>query len=85
MSEYKYTSELRYDFKTEEKAKISANSLMADDDLKPEEDISTFEADGRFLVFKSKAISPKFLKKAITTTIPSIELVEQTINEFAID
>ena len=80
-----FSAELRYDFKTPEKAHIAASSMRADDDLKPEESLSTFEADGQFLVFKIQAKGPKYLKKAITTTIPSIELIEQTINEFSLD
>lgn len=80
-----FSAVLRYDFKTEEKARIAVTSLLASDDLKPEESTSTFEAEGQFLVFRVQAKGPKPLKKAINTTIPSIELIEQTINAFALD
>ena len=83
--DFGYSAELRYDFKTPEKAAIAATSMRADEDLKPEESLSVFSSDGQFLVFQIQARSSKFLKKAITTTVPSIELIEQTINAFALD
>ena len=76
---------LRFDFGSEEHAVIAARSLSVDDDLKPHESKSTFTADGTALVFEAVADSPKHLKKAITTTIPSIELIEQTIRELPLE
>lgn len=82
---YLHSATLRFDFKTPKHAQIAANSLNVDDDLKPEESTSDFFVDGKFLVFEIKASSPKNLKKTINTAIPSIMLIEQTINEFAFD
>ena len=83
--DYLYSATIRFDFKTPKHAQIAANSLNVDDDLKPEESTSDFSVDGQFLVFDVKATSPKNLKKAINTTTPSIMLIENTINEFALD
>lgn len=82
---YKHSAVLRFDFKTPEHAQIAANSMNVDDDLKPEESTANFSVDGHSMVFEVHASSIKFLKKAIGTTISSIMLVEQTINEFALD
>ncbi|EAY00574.1 hypothetical protein TVAG_357800 [Trichomonas vaginalis G3] len=83
--DFPYFAELRFDFKTSEYARIAANSLLASDDLKPDESTSIFDTDGQYMVFTAKARGPKFLKKLINTTLPSIELIEQTINELAIE
>jgi hypothetical protein len=79
------TATLRFDFKTPGHAVIAARSLSVGDDLKPTESTSTFSTAGSFLVFDVAATSAKHLKKAITTTLPSIELIEQIITEFAIN
>jgi tRNA threonylcarbamoyladenosine modification (KEOPS) complex Pcc1 subunit len=83
--DFKHSAALRFDFKTPEHAVIAARSMSVDEDLKPNESTSTFAAVDNFLVLEVRAASPKFLKKAITTTLPSVELIEQTINEFALD
>lgn len=85
MTNYIHFATLRFDFKTPKHAQIAANTLNVDDDLKPEESTSDFTTDGKFLVFDIKASSPKNLKKTINTAIPSIMLIEQTINDFALD
>lgn len=84
-NDYPFTAVLKFDFKTPENAVIAANSLKASDDLKPDESLSIFETEENFLVFSAKAKGPKFLKKVINTTLPSIELIEQTINELSLD
>jgi hypothetical protein len=81
----KFTATLRFAFKTAEHALIAAKSLSVNDDPKRRESISTFSGSDHFLIFEVRASSAKHLKKAITTTLPSIELIEQTINEFALD
>jgi tRNA threonylcarbamoyladenosine modification (KEOPS) complex Pcc1 subunit len=81
---FKSTATLRFDFKTPEHAVIAARSLSVGDDLKPTESTSTFSADANFLVFDVQATNARHLKKAITTTLPSIELIEQIITELAI-
>ena len=83
MENWKFSATLRFDFGTEEYATIAARSLSVDDDLKPHESKATFKAEGTQLVFDVIADSSKHLQKAIRTTIPSIELIEQTIKEFA--
>lgn len=80
-----YSKELKYDFKTPEYATIAARTLNVDDDLKPDESASTFESRDNYLIFKVKAISEKHLQKAISTTEPSIDLIQRTISEFALD
>jgi hypothetical protein len=82
---FKHSATLRFDFKTPEHAVIAARSMSVDEDLKPSESTSTFSAVGTFMVLEIQSASPKFLKKAITTTLPSVDLIERTINEFAID
>lgn len=82
---FAFAKELRYDFGTNEHAAIAARTLSVDDDLKPNESVSTFSADNGFLVFSVRAISEKHLQKAISTTQPSIDLIRQTIEEFAKD
>ncbi|KAK8890053.1 hypothetical protein M9Y10_034812 [Tritrichomonas musculus] len=82
---YLHSATLRFDFKTAKHAQIAANTLNVDDDLKPEESTSEFLVEDNFLVFNIKAATPKNLKKTINTTIPSIMLIEKTINEFALD
>lgn len=82
---YLHSATLNFDFKTAKHAQIAANSLNVDDDLKPEESTISFSTNDHFLVFEVKATTPKNLKKTINTTIPSIKLIEQTINEFALD
>ena len=77
-----FTETNRYDFGTEEGARIAARVLSVGCDLKPEENISTFSVDGSQLVFKCKAINEKVLHKAINAQIPSIELVRRTIDAF---
>lgn len=81
MENWRFSASLRFDFGTEEHAVIAARSLSVDDDLKPNESKSTFTAEGTSLVLDVVADSPKHLKKAITTTIPSIELIQETIRE----
>lgn len=83
--EEKKTSIQKYDFGTPEKAAIAARTLSVSDDFKPEESTSTFTSDGQFLVFSVKGKSEKHVNKAVSTTIPSIELVQQIIKEFALD
>jgi hypothetical protein len=80
---FNFTATLQFTFKTPEHALIAAKTLSVDDDLKPNESISTFSGSDQFLIFEVRASSARHLKKAITTTLPSIELIEQTINEFA--
>ena len=82
---YLHSATLRFDFKTEKHAQIAANTLNVDDDLKPEESTSEFLVEDKFLVFNIKSSTTKNLKKTINTTIPSIMLIEKTINEFALD
>jgi tRNA threonylcarbamoyladenosine modification (KEOPS) complex Pcc1 subunit len=76
---------LRFDFKTPENALIAAKSLSVDDDLKPQESRASYTAVDNFLVFEVQAATPKHLQKAISTTLPSIHLIEQTVNELALD
>lgn len=85
MESWGFSATLRFEFHTPEKAQIAAKAMSVDEDLKPNESTATFAAEGSEMVFEIKAASAKFLKKAITTTLPSIELIEQTINEFALD
>jgi tRNA threonylcarbamoyladenosine modification (KEOPS) complex Pcc1 subunit len=66
-------------------AVIAAKSLSVSDDLKPQESRATFTTVDNFLVFDIQASNSKNLKKAITTTMPSIELIEQTINELPLE
>jgi tRNA threonylcarbamoyladenosine modification (KEOPS) complex Pcc1 subunit len=66
-------------------AVIAARSLSVDDDLKPQESRATFTTADNFLVFEVQAATPKHLQKAISTTLPSIHLIEQTINELALE
>lgn len=85
MEDWGFSATLRFDFKTPERAQIAAKAMSVDEDLKPNESTATFTAEGTQMVFSIKAGSAKFLKKAITTTLPSIDLIERTINEFALD
>ena len=82
---YLHSAVIKFDFKTPKHAEIAARTMNVDDDLKPEESTSSFRNEGQFLFFEVKAASAKHLKKAINTTTPSIQLVERTINAFAVD
>jgi hypothetical protein len=82
---FKYSATLRFSFGTADHALIAAKSLCVSDDLKPNESTSTFSAIDNFLVYEVRATNVRQLKKAISTTIPSIELIEQTIAEFAFE
>jgi hypothetical protein len=57
---------------------------MEDDDLNPEESLTTFSTENSQLIFHAKAISEKYLQKAVNVTVPSIELVKQTIEAFSL-
>jgi hypothetical protein len=84
-SEFLYSASLQFPFSAPEHAAIAARTLNVDDDLKPNESIAKFDTSGSFLVFSVQARSMKFMKKAITTTIPSIELIQRTIEAFAVE
>ena len=80
-----YQETVKIDFKTPENAVIACRSLSASEELKPDESLSTYSSEGNFLVISVKAVSEKALKKAIRTTMPSVKLIEDLINEFALD
>jgi tRNA threonylcarbamoyladenosine modification (KEOPS) complex Pcc1 subunit len=81
-SEFLYSATLQFPFKSQEEAKIAARTLSVDDDLKPNDSVNEFGVSNNFLVFSVRARSAKHLKKAITTTLPSIELIQNTVDAF---
>ena len=81
---WNYFASLRFNFETIENATIASNSLNVADDLKPEESISSFCQENEFLILNVSASTTKSLKKAITTAIPSIDLIQQTISELSL-
>jgi EKC/KEOPS complex subunit PCC1/LAGE3 len=82
MEGFPYSATLNIPFKSHDHAVIAARTLNVDGDLKPNESTSTFAVSDAFLVFSVQAKTAKHLKKAITTTMPSIELIERTIEAF---
>jgi tRNA threonylcarbamoyladenosine modification (KEOPS) complex Pcc1 subunit len=83
-SEFLYSATLQFPFDCPEHALIAARSLGVDGDLKPNESVAEFTAADCFLVLSIRAKTAKFLKKAITTIMPSVELVQQTVQAFAV-
>lgn len=80
-----FTDQVRFEFKTPEHAQIACRTLSVDEELKPEESISTFSTEGNILILSIKATSEKALKKVISTTTPSVELIQRVITEFALN
>lgn len=85
MEFWTFSATLRFDLGSNERAVIASRSLSTDDELKPNESNTEFSADGQYLIVEIRAAKSRFLRKAITTLLPSIDLVERTIEGFAIE
>jgi len=72
-----------FDFPTPESAFIAFKTLSVDDDLKPLESKTEFKVDSSSLVMTVTAKNEKCLKKAVNATLPSINLVKETILAFS--
>lgn len=83
--QFKHTAVIKYDFQTEEYARIAYETMSADPDLRPKESSKEFQVEKNYLICKFTGKTPKYLKKTITTTIVYIDLLYEMIENLKVE
>jgi len=79
---FQHQFELKVDFGSYDWARIAANTLEVDKELKPNEIRKELRASDNFLHVTFRAKDLKTLRTSLTSFFDMLDLVTKTINEF---